>query len=76
MERYVRGMCEYHRTPKPGDDHNSSSETLTQPSGISHCAHRARDASTEVDTRLSCPHKINERQFLKERIHSRNTTDF
>lgn len=70
-----RGVWDCHWAPKPGDHHSSSRETPMQPSDISSGAHWAGAPSLELDTRISCPHKINERQFLKENTHSRNNTD-
>lgn len=70
-----RGVWDCHWALKPGDHHSSSRETPMQPSDISSGAHWAGAPSLELDTRISCPHKINERQFLKENTHSRNNTD-
>ena len=70
-----RGVWDCHWAPKPGYHHSSSRETPMQPSDISSGAHWAGAPSLELDTRISCPHKINERQFLKENTHSRNNTD-
>lgn len=70
-----RDVWDCHWAPKLGDHHSSSRETPMQPSDISSGTHWAGAASLELDTRLSCPHKINEHQFLKEHTDSRNNPD-